>query len=351
MGDTDRDGYVDKIYSYGGRSFSIWDDQGNLVFDSGNQIAKILEEQTPDLFNADFDDDDEFKDANGNFDFSDTSPSFGKDDRSDDKGAEPESVTVGKINGKPYGFIGLERAGGGVLVYDLSKPTAPEFIQYIRTEGDVAPEGLKFIAAEDSPNGNPVLAVANEVSKTTTLYDIVIPTTNEIINNLNQTPITTEKNGETEVELIDLQGLTGKVKVNYIISREAKFDNEVYFYKVDDITGSVGGVGVGDAGYLQNALDNIISPVFSTNNNNVEFGTVELEAGSFIAPLIIADNTLEVAKEGNASVYFAFPGVVGGDGFDHITKLGNRTFGFEDLPNGGDQDFNDITITIDSFSV
>ena len=210
---------------------------------------------------------------------------------------------------------------------------------------------MKFIAAEDSPNGNPVLAVANEVSKTTTLYDIVIPTTEELINNLNQAPIVTQNNGDTEVELIDLQGLSGKVKVDYIISREADFDNEVYFYKVDDITGNVGGVGVGDARYLQNALDNIISPAFSTNNNNVEFGTVELEAGSLIAPLIIANNTLAEAESGNANVYFAFPGAVGGDGFDHITKLSNRTFGFEDLPNGGDRDFNDITITIDSFSV
>ncbi|MEO0969178.1 MAG: esterase-like activity of phytase family protein, partial [Cyanobacteria bacterium J06639_18] len=173
LGDLDGDGDFDKLFNYGGRSFSIWDEFGNQVFDSGDQIAKILEKQTQDLFNADFDD--ELFDADGNLDFSDTSPSFEQDGRSDDKGAEPESVTVGKINGKPYGFVGLERAGGGVMVYDLSNPTAPEFVQYIRTEGDVAPEGLKFIAPEDSPNGNPVLAVANEVSKTTTLYDIEVP--------------------------------------------------------------------------------------------------------------------------------------------------------------------------------
>ena len=110
--------------------------------------------QTPEFFNANDGDTDEF------------------DDRSDDKGAEPESVTVGTINGKPYGFVGLERAGGGVLVYDLSNPTEPVFNQYIRTEGDIAPEGLQFIAAEDSSNGTAMLAVANEVSKTTTLYQI-----------------------------------------------------------------------------------------------------------------------------------------------------------------------------------
>ncbi len=174
-GDTDGDGDYDELYAYGARSFSIWDDQGNLVFDSGDQLERITAKQTETLFNADFDD--EVLDANGNLDFSDTSPSFKKDNRSDNKGPEPEAVTVGVINGKTYGFIGLERAGGGVMVYDLSDPTEPEFIQYIRTEGDISPEGFKFISGAESPNGNPMLAVANEVSGTTTLYNIDVPPT------------------------------------------------------------------------------------------------------------------------------------------------------------------------------
>ncbi|NJO28001.1 MAG: DUF4114 domain-containing protein [Richelia sp. SL_2_1] len=184
LGDTDGDGDYDKLYAYGSRSFSIWDSSGKLVFDSGDQLETITAEQTPTLFNADFDD--EVLDANGNLDFSDTSPSFKKDNRSDNKGPEPEAATVGVINGKTYGFIGLERAGGGVMVYDLSNPTAPEFVQYIRTEGDISPEGFKFISAAESPNGNPVLAVANEVSGTTTLYNIDVPPTitNYTFNNL-----------------------------------------------------------------------------------------------------------------------------------------------------------------------
>ncbi|MEL6458832.1 MAG: choice-of-anchor I family protein, partial [Cyanobacteria bacterium J06621_15] len=157
LGDLDGDGDVDKIYSYGGRSFSIWNEAGELVFDSGDQIAQITARETPTLFNANDGIAAEF------------------DERSDDKGAEPESVTVGMVDGKPYGFIGLERAGGGVLVYDLSDPTEPEFTQYIRTEGDIAPEGLQFIAADESPNGKPMLAVANEESNTTTLYEIEAP--------------------------------------------------------------------------------------------------------------------------------------------------------------------------------
>ncbi|WP_353932957.1 choice-of-anchor I family protein [Okeanomitos corallinicola TIOX110] len=154
LGDTDGDGDFDQLYAYGARSFTIWDEEGQFVYDSGDQIGQITSLLTPDLFNANDGSTDEF------------------DARSDNKGAEPESVEIGIIDGVTYGFIGLERAGGGVLVYDLSNPTAPEFIQYIRTEGDVSPEGLKFIAAADSPNSKPLLAVANEFSETVSLYEI-----------------------------------------------------------------------------------------------------------------------------------------------------------------------------------
>lgn len=152
-GDIDGDGDFDQLFSYGGRSFSIWDEVGNQVFDSGDQIAKITAELAPDLFNADDGDPSEF------------------DSRSDNKGAEPEAVAVGKVGNRTYAFIGLERAGGGVLVYDVTNPTAPEFLQYIRDDADIAPEGLTFIAADDSPNGNSLLVISNEVSETVAVYE------------------------------------------------------------------------------------------------------------------------------------------------------------------------------------
>ncbi|MDY6938317.1 MAG: choice-of-anchor I family protein [Cyanobacteriota bacterium] len=158
-GDVDGDGDFDRLFSYGGRSFTIWDSTGNLVFDSGDAIAQITEELTPELFNANDGDPEEF------------------DQRSDDKGAEPEGVTVGVVDGRPLAFIGLERAGGGVLVYDVSNPSDPDFLQYVRFEGDIAPEGLTFISAEDSPEGTPLLAVTNEVSGTATVYEIETPET------------------------------------------------------------------------------------------------------------------------------------------------------------------------------
>ena len=163
-GDTDGDGDYDRIVSYGGRSFSIRDAHGNLVFDSGDDFAKITADRVPELFNS-----------NGTIDSFDT--------RSDAKGTEPEGVVVGEIDGKQYAFVGLERTGG-IMVYDVSDPANAEFVQYINPIDeatgdalDLAPEGLEFIAAEDSPNGTPLLAVSNEISGTVSVYQIDLPNT------------------------------------------------------------------------------------------------------------------------------------------------------------------------------
>ena len=163
-GDTDGDGDFDRIVSYGGRSFSIRDAHGNLVFDSGDDFAKITADRVPELFNS-----------NGTIDSFDT--------RSDAKGTEPEGVVVGEIDGKQYAFVGLERTGG-IMVYDVSDPANAEFVQYINPIDeatgdalDLAPEGLEFIAAEDSPNGTPLLAVSNEISGTVSVYQIDLPNT------------------------------------------------------------------------------------------------------------------------------------------------------------------------------
>jgi len=151
-GDTDGDGDFDALFSYGARSFSIWDSAGNRVFDSGDAFERITADQVPDLFNS-----------NG------TPDTF--DERSDNKGPEPEGVAVGEIDGQTFAFIGLERVGG-IMVYDVSDPAAPSFVQYVNTPEDIGPEGLAFIAAEDSPTGAPLLAVSHEESGTTTLFGI-----------------------------------------------------------------------------------------------------------------------------------------------------------------------------------
>jgi hypothetical protein len=155
LGDNDGDGDYDQLYAFGGRSFSIFDAHGNLVFDSGDDFEQIIAHQIPALFNAQENDPDEF------------------DGRSDNKGPEPEGVTIGRVNGKPYAFIGLERTGG-VMMYDISNPTAPKFMGYTPSEPqDISPEGLVFINAADNSRGVPLLITTNEVSGTTAIYEVV----------------------------------------------------------------------------------------------------------------------------------------------------------------------------------
>jgi len=169
----------DNLYSYGARSFTIWDANGNLVWDSGAEIEKFL--ASPDCklgstrsipcatwFNSGHNE--------GN----------ALDSRSDAKGPEPEGLALGKIGNKTFAFIGLERMGG-VLVYDITNPAAPKRVDYLNTRdewvakpsaanlatvGDLGPEGLVFIPAAQSPNGKPLLVVGNEVSGTTAVLQL-----------------------------------------------------------------------------------------------------------------------------------------------------------------------------------
>ncbi|MGL5531701.1 MAG: choice-of-anchor I family protein [Culicoidibacterales bacterium] len=150
----------DAIYVLGGRSFAIWDAQTmELVFDSGSDFEKITAEVLPEGFNWSNDDNE-------------------LDKRSSKKGPEPEGITVGVVNDKVYAFVGLERIGG-IMTYDITTPESATFANYINTRdftnkiaGDVAPEGLEFISAAESPTKKPILLVGNEVSGTVSLLEL-----------------------------------------------------------------------------------------------------------------------------------------------------------------------------------
>ncbi len=144
LGDPDMDGTFSGLYSFGARSFSIYTVDGILAYDSGNDIAAQTLALTPDAFNGD-------------------------DGRSDDKGAEPESVEVLKSGDRYFLFVGLER-NSQVMVYDITMPLAPVFLDILFHDGDEAPEGLLAIPAAISPNGKDLLVVSNEVSGTVTFY-------------------------------------------------------------------------------------------------------------------------------------------------------------------------------------
>jgi DNA-binding beta-propeller fold protein YncE len=131
LGDIDNDGDMDVLYSFGARSFSVWNGlTGSLVYDSKNELdAKAIAENVYD------------------------------DARSDDKGAEPEGITIGKVGNKTIAFIGLERVDA-VALYDVTIPTNPVFIKMLKC-GD-APEGVLFIPASKSPINESLLVVSSE---------------------------------------------------------------------------------------------------------------------------------------------------------------------------------------------
>lgn len=155
-GDLDSDGDFDRIEALGARSFSIWNTAGVQVYDSGDQFEQITAAKSPTLFNSDG-----------------TAVSF--DGRSDNKGPEPEGAAIGRINGISYAFIGLERTGD-VMVYDVSNPAAPQFVQYANIPQDLGVEGLVFVPAAESPTGNPLLITTAEVSATVSVFEINRPT-------------------------------------------------------------------------------------------------------------------------------------------------------------------------------
>ena len=70
-----------------------------------------------------------------------------------------------KFLGRTLAFVVLERSGG-VLVYDVTSPEAPAFQQYIYLNDHVSPEAMAYVSSAESPNGSPMLIVANEVSGT-----------------------------------------------------------------------------------------------------------------------------------------------------------------------------------------
>ena len=183
LGQTPAGDYAE-LFSYGARSISIWNSRGRLVWDSGKQLEEITATVDPANFNATNDDNDSF------------------DNRSDDKGPEPENVTVGRIRGRDIAFAVLERVGG-IVAYDVTNPQAPRFLTYTNNRnfdadvclvrdpldddecftgagnanpeaGDLGPEGIVFVPARKSPNGKPLVITGNEVSGTTTIFEVTV---------------------------------------------------------------------------------------------------------------------------------------------------------------------------------
>lgn len=158
-GNTDNDTDFEEISALGARSFSIFNaDTQQIVYDSGDRFERYIEAHHPLIFNAD-------------------NESNGAKNRSRAKGPEPEGVTLATINGQTYAFITLERTGG-VMVYNITDPNNPTFTDYKHSRmtsaygGDNGPEGIIYIAPENTTTGKGYVIIANEISGTLSMYEI-----------------------------------------------------------------------------------------------------------------------------------------------------------------------------------
>lgn len=157
----DENGMHNALVAFGGRSFSIIRASDmTMVFDSGDQFEQIIAAELPAYFNQDIE--------------GETWDDVSMDGRSDNKGAETESVIIGNVNNQQYAFVASERTGG-FFIYNVSKPDAPAFVDYIYDPSltNISPEGLEFVPAEISPNGQAMLIVAHELSGTVTTFNLV----------------------------------------------------------------------------------------------------------------------------------------------------------------------------------
>lgn len=157
---TEEDGSDTPVYLFGSRSFSIYDAESmSLVYDSGCAFEEKIAEHLPANFNC-------------------TNISNKVDGASAVRGPEPKDITIGTIDSRTYAFISLEGVGG-IIVYDITDPNSPEYINYINSrdftstiKGDVSPNGLTFITANHSNNELPMILAAFDVSGTVAGYSI-----------------------------------------------------------------------------------------------------------------------------------------------------------------------------------
>lgn len=140
-GDTDGDGDLDELIMAGTRSVTVWDEDGNVVYDTGSMFEENLRD---------------------NF------PSEWQEGRSDNKGPEPEALALGMIDGDLYAFVGNERTSEIVVLKLLEDGDAsfdgdePILVDTLFAPGLTRPESLVFIDAADSPSGKWILLATYE---------------------------------------------------------------------------------------------------------------------------------------------------------------------------------------------
>ncbi|HBB55478.1 MAG TPA: hypothetical protein DCZ49_04750, partial [Hyphomonadaceae bacterium] len=327
QGDLDNNGLVERIVAFGGRSFSIFDTAGNLVFNSANLIEQAIGEVFPLFFN---------------------------DSRSDDAGPEPEAVTVGVIDGQTILFVGLERSAGvlafaldlvnGTGVNGVAPQISAELLGFINVpvpggfpltddlDDLTAPEGLIFIPAAESPTGQPFLLISDEEQGVTFGFNV----------NLGATSSSTLANFENVTGSDFADQISGDNGLNVLVGGGG--DDLLAGLGGDDVLNGDVGVdtllgGDGNDTLISDGLDVLNG---GAGNDSAQFTTAvhaNLFTGALDAVTVLNNGSTDLSGSGAAPTAFTL-----GAGVSRITNVvANAAAGAPPLP---PQDVDIVTITV-----
>ena len=170
IGDKEGDGDIDTIHLRGSNSMTMYRN-GIVIWDSGDLLDRI---QTQAFGVANI---------NGAHSLSSdkSTMNFVGQDRSDDKGAEPEGVTTGMVGDRRIAVLVLERMSA-LVIFDITQPRTPVFQEWIQMlpakatpAKDVkywSPEGVIFVPAEKSPSGKALIITSYELSGSISIHQI-----------------------------------------------------------------------------------------------------------------------------------------------------------------------------------
>ena len=249
-------------------------------------------------------------------------------------------------------------AGDRLAFYFIPQQTADAILNNPQTS---TPVFFSFGDALNLEENNQIFTLKWQDGQSDSFFDLdnfddLVMTVEVLDTPLGLSQLIANSQGGEEGELIDLRQFVGQqVATEFpLVRSEAAFNNIVGFYQIENEQGAVINpvndqlLNPGDAGYTEAAVRRSQEAGDGITLVRNGSGTMtDLDGGFLYAPFIIANGTvaqiLDNDPSNDAPVYFTFLGA-NPDGVDHIRLLADNIFGFEDLPGGGDLDYNDIIV-------
>ncbi|MBW4428852.1 MAG: DUF4394 domain-containing protein [Nostoc desertorum CM1-VF14] len=137
-------------------------------------------------------------------------------------------------------------------------------------------------------------------------------------------------------------------------SRKNTFANEIVAFTVDDDLGTINGVAPNATGYLEAAIARSRTIFATLSNNPNGFGgelssILDFGSNARFSTLLIQNGSLDELRAGKISANSVFLSSQTSVRISSATSS-NFTFGFEDSPNSGNNDFNDIVLDVKTVS-